>query len=421
MDNEIVFIPTSFTGDTVVVQFYAWSDYGPDLFLDNIVIEEVPACPPPTGLSVIGTGATTATITYIPSAGNTSYTVEWGPCGYTPGTGATTTTTNDTVTVTGLFSNTCYDFYVFANCGSSAGTSPVGPVSTTTLCQAATMPYSDDFQNWSSTSPLPCWDIDNGTKTVMLYTDAASNNSMRFNFWSWTAGNTGIATSRPVYISSAATVSFDWSHSNQYYTSYNDQMTLRVREENSGSWDTLVYLNGQSFGSSGAAISTPGTFTNEYVYLDTSFVGDNVIFEFYGNSGWGPDVFIDNFSVDFVPTCPDPVLSNTAITATSATFSWASPTGSTPLGSTIIWGPQGFYAGTGTPGTWNHGVSSPYTITGMSPNTFYDVYVIDSCGSNDFSGMVGPITIKTDCLAQLSGAYTIDANGTGANNFATLG
>ena len=40
------------------------------------------------------------------------------------------------------------------------------------------MPYSDDFQNWSSTSPLPCWDIDNGTQTVMLYTDAASNNSM---------------------------------------------------------------------------------------------------------------------------------------------------------------------------------------------------------------------------------------------------
>ncbi len=34
--------------------------------------------------------------------------------------------------------------------------------------------------------------------------------------------------------------------------------------------------------------------------------------------------------------------------------------------------------------------------------------------------MVGPVTIKTDCLAQLSGTYTIDANGTGANNFATL-
>ena len=64
LNNEIIFIPTSFTGDTVVVQFYAWSDYGPDLFLDNIVIEEVPACPPPTGLSVLGVGAANATITY---------------------------------------------------------------------------------------------------------------------------------------------------------------------------------------------------------------------------------------------------------------------------------------------------------------------------------------------------------------------
>ncbi len=243
---------------------------------------------------------------------------------------------------------------------------------------------------------------------------------MRWYFWSWTAGNTGIATSRPVYISSAATVSFDWSHSNQYYTSYNDMMTLRVREENSSTWDTVVYLNGQSFGTSGSGISTPGTFANEYHYLDTSYIGHNVIFEFYGNSGWGPDVFIDNFNVDFVPTCPDPVLTNTGWTATSGSFSWASSTGSTPLGSTIIWGPQGFYNGTGTPGTWVHNVSSPYTISGLSPNTFYDVYVIDSCGGNDFSGMVGPITFKTDCLAQLSGTYTIDANGTGANNFATL-
>ena len=32
----------------------------------------------------------------------------------------------------------------------------------------------------------------------------------------------------------------------------------------------------------------------------------------------------------------------------------------------------------------------------------------------------GRLRFKTDCLSQLSGAYTIDANGTGANNFATL-
>ncbi|NDD36390.1 MAG: fibronectin type III domain-containing protein, partial [Flavobacteriia bacterium] len=148
LSNEIVFIPSSFTGDTVIVQFYAWSDYGPDLFLDNIVIEAVPACPPPTNLSVLATGASSATITFNPHASNTSYVVEWGPCGYTPGTGTmpTMTATNDTVTITGLNSNTCYDFYVYGNCSGTVSPTGVGPASTTTLCQAATIPYSDDFQ-----------------------------------------------------------------------------------------------------------------------------------------------------------------------------------------------------------------------------------------------------------------------------------
>ena len=46
MDQGVVNIPSSFTGDTVVVGFYAWSDWGPDLFLDNIMIEpQTLTCP----------------------------------------------------------------------------------------------------------------------------------------------------------------------------------------------------------------------------------------------------------------------------------------------------------------------------------------------------------------------------------------
>ena len=412
---------SSYSGDTVMIRLRVvkGTSFYNDISIDDISVQDV-QCSAPTGLIATSVSSTGMVLNWNVADTANPTVIAWGPAGFTPGTGSTQTTTDTTVTLSGLFSNTCYDVYVQSLCGGTTASPWFGPVTVCTPCQAATIPYADDFQNWSTTSPLPCWDIDGGTQTVLLHTDGTGNNSMRWYFWSWTAGNTGIATSRPVYISSAATVSFDWSHSNQYYTSYNDMMTLRVREENSSTWDTIVYLNGQSFGTSGSATTSPGSYATEYHYLDTSYVGHNVIFEFYGQSGWGPDVFIDNFNVDFVPTCPDPVLSNTGWTATSGSFSWASPTGSTPLGSTIIWGPQGFYSGTGTPGTWVHGVSSPYTINGLSPNTFYDVYVIDSCGGNDFSGMVGPITFKTDCLAQLSGTYTIDANGTGANNFATL-
>ena len=422
LDQGIVMIPTSFTGDSVIVEFYGWSDWGPDLFLDNLVIEAQPSCPPPTGVSVFAVTSSTAKVAFAPSTGNTSFTVEWGPCGYTPGTGASTTGTNDTILVTGLSSQTCYDFYVYATCGTVSSPTGGGPATATTSCIAAAMPYTEDFQSWNSSlpTPLPCWDIDKGTNTALLYTDpTTSNNMVRYNYWSWSSGLTGIIESRPIAISSAAEVSFDWSHSNQYYTSYNDALALRVRKSTSPNWDTLVYLNGQSFGSTGAAISTPGLFVTESVYLDTSYVGHDAIFEFYGASGWGPDVFIDNFAVDLIPTCPDPVLTSTGQTVSSVTLAWTT-VGTTALGSTITWGPQGFYQGTTATGINIYGVTSPYTITGLNPNTFYDFYVTDSCGATDFSGLVGPVTAKTECLTTLSGAYTVDTAGTGANNFTTL-
>ena len=419
-DQGLVMIPTSFTGDSVIVEFYAWSDWGPDLFLDNLVIEAQPSCPPPTGVSVFAVTSSTAMITFVPSTGNTSFTVEWGPCGYTTGTGASTTGTNDTIAITGLSPQTCYDFYVYSTCGTTSSPSGGGPATATTSCLSATLPYTEDFQSWSTTSPLACWDIDNGTNTVLLYTDAAtSNNMIRYNYWSWSSGQTGIAESRPVTISGAVEVSFDWSHSNQYYTTYNDMLALRVRKTTSSVWDTLVYLNGQSFGTTGAGITTPGSFTTESVYLDTSYVGHDAVFEFYGISGWGPDVFIDNFSVDYIPQCPDPIVTSTGQTSSSVTLTW-STVGTTALGSTIMWGPQGFYSGTGAAGTVIHAATSPYTVTGLSPNSFYDFYVQDSCGGSGTSALVGPVTVKTSCLITLSGAYTIDTAGTGANNFTTL-
>jgi hypothetical protein len=102
------------------------------------------------------------------------------------------------------------------------------------------MPYTEDFQTWNSTTQqLACWDIDNGTNNVLLY-DFAGNKMARYNYWSWQSGLTGIIESRPITISTAASVSFDWSHSNQYYMTYNDALILRVRKSTSSNWDTLV-------------------------------------------------------------------------------------------------------------------------------------------------------------------------------------
>jgi hypothetical protein len=60
--------------------------------------------------------------------------------------------------------------------------------------------------------------------------------------------------------------------------------------------------------------------------------------------------------------------------------------------------------------------TSPTTLSGLSPNTFYDVYIADCC---DTTAWAGPLTFKTNCLVTLSGTYSIGGT-PGPNNFATL-
>ena len=408
----------SYAGDTIVIALRTQkgSSFTGDISIDDVAVQNV-LCSGPSFLTASGVNTTGVTLNWSVADTANPTRIAWGPAGFTPGTGVGVTTSDTTYTFTTLASATCYDVYVQSICG-TAGSPWVGPVTFCTPCTPASMPYSEDFQSWTATTPLACWDLDNGTNVAGRYT-TQGNTMIHYDYWSWPSGITAIAESQPVTISSAATVSFDWAHSNQYYATYNDQLALRVRKSTSSNWDTLVYLSGQAFGSPGATISTPGTFVNESVYLDTSYVGHDAVFEFYGASGYGPDVFIDNFAVDFIPTCPDPTLTSTGMTATSVDLAWTT-VGTSALGSTIMWGPQGFYSGTGVAGTTVSAVTSPYTVSGLTANTFYDFYVQDSCGLSGNSGLVGPVTVKTSCLTTLSGTYTIDPSGTGANNFASM-
>jgi hypothetical protein len=70
----------------------------------------------------------------------TNWTVEYGSSGFTLGTGTSIASTNDTVSLSGLASDTEYCFYVQANCGSTQDSSSnwVGPFCVTTLTSCPT-------------------------------------------------------------------------------------------------------------------------------------------------------------------------------------------------------------------------------------------------------------------------------------------
>jgi hypothetical protein len=107
-----------------------------------------PACPAPRNLAVGTVTSTTAPVSWTSVSTGNTYTVEYGPTGFTPGgTGSTRVPniTGTSYTITGLTPSTAYQAYVTQNCGTANGNSAqTGPVSFTTL---SLPPANDDCAN----------------------------------------------------------------------------------------------------------------------------------------------------------------------------------------------------------------------------------------------------------------------------------
>ncbi len=89
-------------------------------------------CAPPTALTATNLTNTTAQLNWTAGASAYNYTVEYGPTGFTPGTGTVVTTALTSLTITGLTQSTAYQFYVTQTCGSSVNSVRVGPQAFTT-------------------------------------------------------------------------------------------------------------------------------------------------------------------------------------------------------------------------------------------------------------------------------------------------
>lgn len=100
-----------------------------------------PSCPAPTAIAAVATH-NSANLSWTENGTATLYNVEYGPNGFTQGTGTTLTAVSNPYNLTSLTPTTAYSFYVQASCGGVAGTSTwVGPTNFTTL---AAPPVNDN-------------------------------------------------------------------------------------------------------------------------------------------------------------------------------------------------------------------------------------------------------------------------------------
>ncbi|NVK29097.1 MAG: T9SS type A sorting domain-containing protein [Flavobacteriia bacterium] len=104
-------------------------------------------CAAPYNLDSTVAGCDAVALTWMDSTGNSSYLVEYGPAGFTPGSGSLSTVTDTFSVLSNLNFGSMYDVYVSTICASdtSSATGPLTVSTVNTSGQVASMNYTVTF------------------------------------------------------------------------------------------------------------------------------------------------------------------------------------------------------------------------------------------------------------------------------------
>ncbi len=356
-------------------------------YIDDLVLDVASDCLPVVEVTASYITSNSAFIEWTDTSINSSWYVEYGISGFTPGLGAMLTVYDTSVTLTGLMSNTVYDVYVSPNCPS--GLSGTTMTSFRTECGTIdSLPYFENFEGYpvgnSSIAPpecgVPCYRrIDNASQYHFGYignpssfpTGAHSgtgflyyympNSSDTYADWIITVLPPINTTLHPI---NTLQLSF-WTKMNSTTTSGNivvGVMTDPLQDSTFVPVDTVQV--------SGNIYDMKQAFLDSYVGT-----GAYIALKYTRNTSTNTYYFVDDILVETIPACPP--VSNIALTSLDTnllTITW------TENGSCTSWiveyGITGFIHGSGSIDTVS---SLPHTITGLVPETYYDIYVTPVC------------------------------------------
>ncbi|MBP5983236.1 MAG: T9SS type A sorting domain-containing protein [Fluviicola sp.] len=136
----------------------------------------------PTALTATNVSYFNATLGWTASGNETSWVVEYGPTGFTPGTGTIVTANQDSLNITGLLANSCYQFYVKAGC-------------VTTSAVAGPFAFCTDpgFLAWDNACPTGGFVDISGTGTQITGITDDSEFGLTLP-WNWNIGGTQVST-----------------------------------------------------------------------------------------------------------------------------------------------------------------------------------------------------------------------------------
>ncbi len=398
-------------------------------YLDNVVVSTIPACPIPSFLTSSNITAYAADFTWIENGVATSWIIEYGPVGFTQGTGTMVNASTNPFTVSGLTPNTTYQFYVQSNCGGSFSDYSA-PITITTGLIPVTLPYVNDFENPTTYGDFG---FQNGTQSNQWFIGSATGvnntvggvNAMYISndsgtSWAYTAGT---AENSKVYayvdIDVPAGVNeilldFDWiaqgsSAQYDFLRVYMMPVNIPVTagnippNVNSVNYDLTAMIGNYTGGAGQHWLSQQSTWQHKQFNINsTQFpnLGGNTwrLYFHWRNdqtTAVQPPATVDNISI-VISNCATPSnLTTTNISSSSVELSWTE-NGTPPATAwNIEYGPAGFVLGTGTQVS---ATSNPFVVTPLTPATTYDFYVQANCGVGNVSGWTNKVTATTSCV-----------------------
>ena len=397
------------------------------IFIDNLVVSTIPACPIPSSFIASNVSATTADFSWVENGSATSWVIEYGPVGFIQGSGTIVNATSMPFTVLGLTPNTTYQFYIQANCGSSYSDYS-SPITLTTALIPISLPYVNDFETPSSYSDFGFL---NGTQSNKWQIGSAAGvnntvggaNAMYISndsgtSWAYTGGTAGnskvyayLDIEVPVGVNELL-LDFDWIAKGSLYNYEFLRvylMPLNVPVVAGSNPPTFNSINYDAAGQVGNYVGGIGEhwLSQQTTWQHKQFSINNTQFPTLAGNTWRlyfhwrndqttavqPPATVDNISIT-ISNCPAPnALSTTNITSSSIDLAWTE--NGTATSWIVEYGPAGFTLGTGTQLTAS---INPFQVAALTPATTYDFYVKSDCGAGNFSGWTNKVTATTSCV-----------------------
>lgn len=373
----------------------------------TLTLQQV-TCTPPSSLTVNSITQNSANIAWSNLNGASSWEYAIAPYPYALPTGNGNLVTTTSNLVSGLMSNTKYQYYVRASCNNGTFSLWSGPFTFTTLQQPATLNYLEDFETtnpqWTTNefavnSLENKWVVGNavsngGSKSLYITKDAGISNSYNNGAFSSSVSHAY----RDVVVPAGTlqvNLTFDWrcegEINNDFFrvwvvpTSFTPTIFSSITAS-----PQRVLLTGNLYGNSNFS-------TSSYTINAAPFAGSNmrIIFEWKNDDSDGvqPPAAIDNINLSII-TCPKPTsLTASSVTLNSANLSWINNIGTANQWEVIVQP-----ASQPVPSINSSGIltsTTSYNVTGLNTATCYDYYVRGICGVNDVSTWAGPFTFCT--------------------------